>query len=50
MSYLLIGKSHEDLLKFFIVRYASLEKINVDRFMSHLRFTNVFKVIMITMS
>ena len=27
-SYLLIGKAHEDLLQSFIVRYASIEKIN----------------------
>ena len=47
-SYLLIGKAHEDLLYFFIVRYASLEKINEDKFMSHLKFKSLFKVIMIT--
>ena len=47
-SYLLTGKAQEDLLQFFIVRYASLEKINEDKFMSHLRFKNLFKVIMIT--
>ena len=47
-SYLLIGKAHEDLLQSFIVRYASLEKINKDRSMSHLRFKNLFKVVMIT--
>ena len=34
MSNLLIGKTHEDLLQ--------------DKFMSHLRFKNLFKVIMIT--
>ena len=47
-SYLLIGKAHEDLLQSFIVRYASIEKINKDRSMSHLRFKNLFKVVMIT--
>ena len=36
------------LLQFFIVRYASLEKINEGKFMSHLRFKNLFKVIMNT--
>ena len=46
--YLLTGKAQEDLLQFFIVRYANLEKINEDKFMSHLRFKNLFKVIMIT--
>ena len=49
-SYLLTGKAQEDLLQFFIVRYASLEKINEDKFMSHLRFKNLFKVIMNTQS
>ena len=47
-SYLLIDKAHEDLLQSFIVRYASIEKINKDRSMSHLRFKNLFKVVMIT--
>ena len=47
-SYLLTGKAQEDLLQFFIVRYANLEKINEDKFMSHLRFKNLFKNILIT--
>ena len=45
---MLIAKAHEDLFYFFIVRYASLEEINEDKFMSHLRFKNLLKVIMIT--
>ena len=47
-SYLFTGKAQEDLLQFFIVRYASLEKINEGRFMSHLKFKNLFKVIINT--
>ena len=43
-SYLLIGKTHEDLLWFLIVRFPSLKEINEDKFMSHLRFKNMFKV------
>ena len=46
--YLLVGKAHDDLLQVFIARYASLEQINKDKFMSHLRFKNLLKVIMIT--
>ena len=47
-SYLFTGKAQEALLQFFIERYASLEKINEGRFMSHLKFKNLFKVIMNT--
>ena len=43
-SYLLIGKTHKDLLWFLIVRFASLKEINEDKFMSHLRFKTLFKV------
>ena len=46
--YLLIGKPRDDLLQVFIARHASLESINEDMFMSHLRFKNLLKVIMIT--
>ena len=45
-SYMLIGKAYKDFLTFFIVRYASLEKINEDKFMSHLRLK--LNIIMMT--
>ena len=47
-SYSLIGKTDEDWLQLLIVRFASLKKIKEERFRSHLRFKNLFKVIMIT--
>ena len=51
-SYLIIGKIHEDLqllcFSLFSFSEASLKKINEDIFMSHLRFKNLFKVLMIT--
>ena len=46
--YLLIGKALDDLLQVFITTYASLEQINEDKFMNHLRFKNLLKVFMIT--
>ena len=56
-SYLVIGKTHEDLLKLCFLLFSFAEtgwnKINEETFyepfyMSHLKFKNLFKVIMVT--
>ena len=47
--YLLTGKIYEDSL-FDLFFPVSLNKLNKDKFMNHLRFKNLFKVVMITYS